>query len=104
MQAEFDLGNGTGVILSRRFATQAGLFDGRPVSATPGGGIGGPKLRQGFILRSLSVAGRDFSGVHVDVDDAPDAPDANIGVGVLQHFRITTDFASHKVWLEALMG
>ena len=74
VQAEFDLGNGTGVLLSRRFATQAGLFDGWPVSVTPGGGIGGPKLRQGFILRSLSVAGRDFSGVHVDVDDAPDAP------------------------------
>jgi hypothetical protein len=100
--AEFDLGNGTGVILSRRFASRAGLFNGRAITSTLGGGLGGAKPRQGLVVKSLSVAGRRFPNVHVDIDDAPDAHDANIGVSVLQHFRITTDFANHKIWLEAV--
>jgi len=102
VDAEFDLGNGTGVILSRGFAMRAGLFDGRPMTSALGGGLGGAKPRQGLVVKNLSVAGRDFPNVHVDIDDAPDAHDANVGVGVLQHFRITTDFANHKIWLEAV--
>ena len=100
--AEFDLGNGTGVILSRRYAEKAGLFDGRVVTTSMGGGLGGAKTRQGLVLKSLTVAGRRFADLKADIDDAPDAHDANIGISVLQHFRITTDFAGHRLWLEAL--
>lgn len=39
--------------------------------------------------------------IHVDIDDAPDAHDGSIGVGVLQHFLITTDFANRKIWLNS---
>ena len=99
---EFDLGNGTGVILSRRYAEKLGLFDGRPVTTALGGGLGGAKPRQGLVVKQLSVAGRSFAHMHVDIDDAPDAQDGNIGVGILQHFRITTDFPNHRLWLEAV--
>jgi len=102
VSAEFDLGNGTGVILSRRFARQAGLLDGRPVTTALGGGLGGAKPRRSIVLKRLSLAGRSFANLRADIDDAPDAHDANIGVGVLQHFRITTDFAHKKLWLEAV--
>ena len=77
--AEFDLGNGTGVILSRRYAMRAGLFDGRPITSTLGGGLGGAKPRQGLVLKSLSVAGRRFPNVHVDIDDAPALGSAHVG-------------------------
>ncbi len=100
--AEFDLGNGTGVLLSRAFAARAGLSDGRPLTTALGGGLGGAKPRTGLMLESLTLAGRRFEALHADIDDAPDAPDANIGVGLLQHFRITCDFSGRRLWLESI--
>ena len=98
--AEFDLGNGSGLLLSRRYAERAGLLDGRRLGREIGGGLGGAKPRATLVVKSLILAGRRFTNVPASLDDAPDAPDANVGVGLLQHFRITTDFAAHVLWLD----
>jgi len=34
------------------------------------------------------------------IDAQPSAADLNVGISVLRHFLITTDFAAHAVWLE----
>jgi predicted aspartyl protease len=102
LRATLDLGNGSKVLVSADLAKRLRLLsDGRRVTLDPGGGLGGEATRQSISLRSLEVAGRTFHQVPATVDPQPSASDVNIGVAILRHFRITTDFANHAVWLES---
>jgi len=74
------------------------------VSTRRGGGLGGETERQTFVLRSLVIAGRRFEDVPAAIDAQPSATDLNIGISLLRHFLITTDFAAHAVWLEPRAG
>lgn len=94
--ADFDLGNGTGVIISKAFAERLHL---QVVGIEPAGGIGGSKPREVVYLPVLIIAGRRFEHVRCHIDPQDNAGDLNIGVGILRHFRIVTDFAAGKVWL-----
>lgn len=99
--ATFDLGNGSRVLLGAGFAARSHLLtDGRTVGSESGGGLGGAATRQTVTLRSLEVAGRRFDNVTAAVDPQPSASDVNIGVSILRHFVITTDFGHHLIWLE----
>ena len=101
VRATFDLGNGSQVLISKPFAARMRLLeDGRAVSAEHGGGLGGEVSRQVFTLRSIDIAGKRFKRVKAAIDPQPSASDVNIGVSILRHFRITTDFANHSVWLD----
>jgi len=101
VRATFDLGNGSGVLLGSALATRMHLLsDGRKVGVERGGGLGGEAVRQVITLRSIEVAGRRFNDVSATIDPQPSASDVNIGVPLLRNFRITTDFATHAVWLE----
>jgi hypothetical protein len=100
--AAFDLGNGSGVLLGSKLAQRMRLLtDGRPVNAARGGGLGGETIRQTLQLTSLEVAGQKFTDVAAAIDAQPSATDVNVGVDVLRHFFITTDFENHALWLEA---
>jgi predicted aspartyl protease len=101
VRATFDLGNGSQVLVSTALAQRMGLLnDGRIVTEQAGGGLGGEARRQVFRLRTLEVAGRVLADVEAAIDPNDSASDLNIGVSVLKHFMITTDFAQHAVWLE----
>ena len=101
VRATFDLGNGSKVLMSAAFAARRHLLsDGRKVTTEQGGGLGGEATRQVVILKSLIVAGHEFTDVPAALDAHPNASDLNVGVSILRHFRITTDFAQHVVWLE----
>lgn len=101
VQATFDLGNGAEVLVGAGLAARLGLLtDGRKVSTGRGGGLGGETARQLFELHSLEVAGRRFNAVAAAIDPQPSASDLNIGVSVLRHFLITSDFAAHALWLQ----
>jgi hypothetical protein len=101
VHATFDLGNGSRVLLSAPFASSRHLLtDGRLVATESGGGLGGETSRQVFKLHSLEVAGRRFTDVDAAIDSQESASDVNIGVSILRHFRITTDFPAHAVWLD----
>lgn len=101
VQADFDLGNGSGVIVGRAYAERIGLTaPERIVGRRSGGGIGGPVERDQVILRSLIVAGREFRDVPAGIDANEGAADLNIGTSVLRHFVITADFGQDAVWLE----
>jgi predicted aspartyl protease len=99
--ATFDLGNGSHVLLGAGFAARAHLLtDGRPVTVESGGGLGGAATRRVVTLHSLEVAGQRFTDVPAAVDPQPSASDLNIGISILKHFVITTDFAQHAIWLQ----
>jgi predicted aspartyl protease len=101
VRATFDLGNGSHVLISKSFATRMNLLvDGREVTTEHGGGLGGEATRQVLTLRVLEVAGGRFRNVKAAIDPQPSASDVNIGVSVLRHFRITTDFTNHVLWLD----
>ena len=95
-QAEFDLGNGSDVLVSRAFAQKAGL---KVTGRKSGGGIGGEVTRDTTRLPNLTVAGIEFHNVLAAVDDQPSANDLNIGTSILRNFLITTDFKQRAVWL-----
>ena len=101
LRATFDLGNGSQVLIGATLAQRLHLLtDGRAVTQQRGGGLGGEGVRQVIQLRSLEVAGRTFTRVPAAIDAQPSAADVNLGISVLRHFLITTDFAAHQLWLE----
>ena len=97
MQADFDLGNGSDVLISKACAKRLHLF---PIGTSAGGGIGGELRRDVVELDRLDVAGKIFRHVRAAIDVQPSANDLNIGTKVLGNFQITTDFAKHRIWLK----
>lgn len=105
VRAAFDLGNGNGVLIGKAYAERRHwLDDGRRVGVEPGGGLGGEARRATFVLRSIEIGGRTFHGVTATIDPQPSATDVNIGVTLLRHFLITTDFPAHSLWLYSRPG
>jgi len=101
VRATFDLGNGSGVLVSSRLADRLHLLtDGRPVRQSRGGGLGGETRRKVFTLHSLELGGQTLHEVAAAVDERPSASDLNVGISVLRHFIVTSDFAARAVWLE----
>lgn len=100
VKAEFDLGNGSEVLIGAAYAEKIGLLgEGNVVERRSGGGIGGAVDREIVLLKELEVAGRKFTDVEAAIDRTENAGDMNIGVAILKNFLITTDFAEKKLWL-----
>jgi predicted aspartyl protease len=101
LRAEFDLGNGSEVLVGKAYAEQAGLLvPERIVGRSDGGGIGGKVSRDIVVLRSLTIGGRTFENVRAAIDATGTAGDVNVGTSILRHFLITTDFPQRTLWLE----
>jgi predicted aspartyl protease len=100
VQAVFDLGNGSEVMVGRAFAERAGLAaPERIVDRRSGGGLGGAIERGIVVLATLEIAGRIFRDVPASIDESPSAADLNVGTSILRHFVVTTDFAEKAIWL-----
>jgi hypothetical protein len=100
VRAEFDLGNGSDVLIGREYAESIGLLhEDRIVGIGSGGGIGGAIERKIVVLRRLDVAGIPFFNVRAAIDASDKAGEVNVGVAVLRNFIITTDFPEGAVWL-----
>lgn len=101
VQADFDLGNGTDVLIGAAYAERIGLnTPERIVGKKPGGGIGGEVERDFVILNELEIAGVVFENVEASIDRTGNAADVNVGVRILRNFRMTVDFAENALWLE----
>ena len=98
-QAEFDLGNGSDVMISRDLAKKLHL---KILGKRAGGGIGGAIQRDFVRLSRLKVAGRTFRNLTATIDDQPSHNDMNVGTSILKNFLITTDFKDRSVWLAPL--
>ncbi len=103
--ADFDLGNGSRVLISEAFARRAGLLEPARITGTEsGGGIGGAVTRQLVTLETLEIAGQTLRNVEAAIDPSPEAPDANVGVSVLRRFDMLIDFPGGAVWLRPRAG
>lgn len=99
VRGEFDLGNGSDLLIGKAFAARAGLLN-RKSRRELGGGIGGAVERRVVTLRSVRIAGVTFRNLRAAIDEQPNAADANVGVKLLRHFRIVSDFPQRAVWLQ----
>src|SRR5262249_5093491 len=100
--ADVDLGNGSDVLIGQAFAEKNGLLaPGRVIATRSGGGIGGKREREVVRLSTLELAGSTFTDVEAAVDAMDNAGDLNLGVKILRHFIVVTDFAQHRIWLES---
>lgn len=97
--AEFDLGNGSDMLIGKAYAARLGLLD-RDHAHEEGGGIGGAVKRRVVTLKAVQLAGVTFHNVRAAIDEQPNAADANVGVKLLRRFRIVTDFPQKSVWLQ----
>jgi hypothetical protein len=99
--ADIDLGNGSEVLIGRKFAEKIGLLaPGRVVEKKTGGGIGGVLERDIVVLKSITIAGVPFENVRAAIDPQPTAGDVNVGTSILRHFVLVIDFGAHAVWFE----
>lgn len=109
VQVDFDLGNGSAFLAYSAWWKPAGtLSDGRPVSQTLSGAIGGLKTRSIASLRSVTFAGMTFRNVPtVFFDDDGQSAESNrtlgnIGMPILSRFRLTTDYSRNRLFLTPL--
>lgn len=101
VQADFDLGNGSEVLIGEGYAERLGLLEpGRIVGQKTGGGIGGAVVNDLVVLADLEIAGMVFHNVTAAIDRTDGAADVNVGVRILRNFRMTVDFAEKSLWLE----
>lgn len=95
--ADFDLGNGSDVLVSAAAAARLGL---EPVGMEPAGGLGGGQLRAVVFIPELRIGGVRFEHVRAHIDPEASAGELNIGVRLLRHFVIVSDFANNRLWLQ----
>lgn len=99
--ADFDLGNGSGILIGKAFAEELGLLNElSALERRKGGGVGGEVERVIVRLATLEIAGETFHDVEAAVDETDNAGAINVGVKVLRNFRITTDFSESHLWLD----
>jgi hypothetical protein len=98
--ADFDLGNGSDILIGERFAREHGLLTPeRIIAREKGGGLGGAIEREVILLKRLAVAGHEFHDVRAVVDPMGNAGDLNLGVKILREFVMVVDFGRHSIWL-----
>lgn len=98
--ADFDLGNGSEMLIGAAFARAHGLdSEDGIISEKVGGGIGGEVSRLVVSLDTLQIGGTSFSKVPAAIDPDDNASGANVGVSILRGFKMTIDFPQNEVWL-----
>jgi hypothetical protein len=105
VQWDFDIGNGSPLLVYPAYWQKHGMVDGRTTSKTMGGAVGGQRPEILGTTRSLTFAGITFKDVPttfttpgasgVDADRAQ----GNIGLPVYSRFRLITDYPHSRLWL-----
>lgn len=102
---DFDLGNGSPLIVFPGYAQAQKLLDGRPTSKVLGGGAGGVRPETVTTIRRVRFAGVTFTDVPASIPptgaSAVDTALAqgNIGMPILSRFHLITDFPHQRVWV-----
>lgn len=101
VDAEFDLGNGSEILIGAATAERLGLLrDTEKLEVRKGGGLGRSVDRKIVRLSTLAFAGAVYRDVEAAVDETENAGSLNIGVRHLRDFSIVTDFKEATIWLE----
>jgi hypothetical protein len=102
---DFDLGNGSPLIVYAAYRDRAHLLDGKPQSLTLTSGVGGAKPDKMATVRSIALGGFQMNQIPAAFPDAgndavsSDRTAGNIGLPVFKRFRLVTDYPHNAVWL-----
>jgi hypothetical protein len=102
---DFDIGNGSPLIVFPAYEERVQLLKGRPTSTSLGGAVGGMREQRMATIRSLTFAGTTFTDVPAAFPPAgPSGVDSthtlgNLGLPILSRFRLTTDYVNDKLYL-----
>lgn len=102
---DFDIGNGSPLILSPGYVEAERLADGRPMSKTLAGAVGGLRTSDTLTVKSLRIGTTEFRDVPATVPPkGASAVDGervkgNIGLPILSRFRLATDFSKNALYL-----
>lgn len=103
LRATVDIGNDVALIVSPTAAVRR-LLQGRRTSTALIGGEGSGAIAQLASARRLEVAGQAFADVPFQVAPRTLAADANLGLPVLQRFKLALDFGGRRMWLASGAG
>ena len=104
VNATFDLGASSPLLMSPRYAERHGLLVGRRVSTSRSVGVAGPSVAKLFSADTLNFAGIPLSDAPVVVpptwrnDEREIDSPVYVGLGLLGRFRLMTDYPSHRIW------
>jgi hypothetical protein len=102
---DFDLGNGSPLIVYGAYRDSAHLLDGKPQSLTLTSGVGGTKPDKLATIGSIALGGLKLATVPAAFPDAgndaisSDRAAGNIGLPVFRRFRLVTDYPHNAIWL-----
>jgi aspartyl protease/PDZ domain-containing protein len=102
---DFDLGNGSPLIVYAAYRDRAHLLDGKSQSLTLTSGVGGAKPDKMATVRSIALGGVQMNQIPAAFPDAgsdavsSDRAAGNIGLPVFKRFRLVTDYPHNAVWL-----
>jgi predicted aspartyl protease len=105
IQATFDLGARSAIMVSPRFAAEQGLAAAGGRSTTPTTDVGGTTVATVTTAATVQFAGLDFSQAPLVIpkvwqnDERKLAIPALLGLGLFDRFRIITDYLSDRLWL-----
>lgn len=103
--AQFDLGNGSPLLLYPSYWTTHDMKQGRPSTEFLDGGVGGMALETEISVEHLSVGGFSFEDVPTGLINADVAAadsvrvQANIGLPVFRRFRLAIDFPHERLFV-----
>jgi hypothetical protein len=102
---DFDLGNGSPLIVYAAYRDQAHLLDGKRQSLTLTGGVGGTHPDKMATVGSIALGGVQMTQIPAAFPDAgddavsSDRTAGNIGLPVFERFRLMTDYPHNAIWL-----
>jgi hypothetical protein len=105
IQVDFDIGNGSPLLIYPAYYEKTGMLAGRRTSQALGGAIGGFHAQTMATVKRLTFAGVDFDNVPTDFPPATNSAvnvnvaQGNLGLPVIERFRVVADFPHDRLWL-----
>ena len=105
IEALFDLGSDTPLIISPDYVQRQQLFQGKKTSTSLSVGAAGPEENQVAVIKATEIGGIFLHDIPVSVPNqwALDVQ-AVVGVPILSRFRLMTDFGRDLIWMLANKG
>lgn len=105
VQVDFDIGNGSPLLIFPAYWQPHHMLDDRKVSARLGGAVGGAREEKMATVRTVTFAGHTFHDVPAEFSTpGPNAVDsdhsvANIGLPIYSRFRMITDYTHNRLFM-----
>lgn len=105
VQVDFDIGNGSPLLVFPAYWQPHKMLDNRKVSSRLGGAVGGSREEKVAIVRTLTFAGHTFHDVPAQFSlpgaNAVDSDHsvANIGLPIYSRFRMITDYPHDRLFM-----